>query len=67
MKFETIVLNGLFVACAAVCILVLGAMLKTTPSSVRLAGTNSTASLLLAAPVTCALPADGVICPRVNS
>jgi hypothetical protein len=37
MKFETILLNGLFVACVAVCALVMGAMLKATPSSVQLA------------------------------
>jgi hypothetical protein len=66
MKFETIMLSGLFIACISVCALIMGAMLKTSPTSAQLAGTSHTASVLLAAPVTCALPADGVICPRVN-
>jgi hypothetical protein len=66
MKFETIMLNGLFVACIAVCALVMGAMLKATPTSSSLSATTSTASILLTAPATCALPNDGVICPRSN-
>ncbi|HEY0199424.1 MAG TPA: hypothetical protein VGC19_12925 [Rhodanobacter sp.] len=66
MKFETIMLHGLFIACIGVCALIMGAMLKTTPTSAQITGANRTASVLLAAPVTCALPADGVICPRVN-
>ena len=66
MKFETIMLSGLFIACISVSTLVLGAMLKTTPTSLQLAGSNRTASILLAAPATCALPDDGVICPRIN-
>ncbi|MEW9571852.1 hypothetical protein ABQJ54_08815 [Rhodanobacter sp. Si-c] len=64
MKYENLMLSGLFVACLLVCTLVLGAMLKATPSSVQLA-TTSISSVLLAAPAQCALPADGVICPRL--
>ena len=62
MKYENLMLSGLFVVCLLVCTLVLGAMLKATPSSVQLAAAGNT---LLAAPVQCALPADGVICPRL--
>lgn len=64
MKHEDLMLRSLFVACLLVCALVLGTMLKTTPSSAQLAPTGSVASALLASPTHCALPADGVICPR---
>ena len=65
MKYENLMLGGLFVACLLVCTLVLGAMLTTTSSSVQLAATGTVGSALLATPATCALPADGVICPRI--
>jgi hypothetical protein len=64
MKFETLMLRGLFVACITVCALVMGAMLRTTPASIQLANAKNVSSILLTAPATCALPADGVICPR---
>lgn len=62
MKYENLMLSGLFVVCLLVCTLVLGAMLSASPSSVQLA---SAGSALLASPAPCALPADGVICPRL--
>ncbi|WP_426701781.1 hypothetical protein ACPPVV_01835 [Rhodanobacter sp. Col0626] len=65
MKFEVLMLRGLFLACFAVCGLIFGAMLTATPPSVRLVGGNSIGTVLLVAPNSCALPADGVICPRV--
>lgn len=65
MKYETLMLSGLFAACLLVCTLVLGAMLATTPQSVQLAANGHVASSLLALPAQCALPADGVICPRL--
>ena len=69
MKYENAMLGGLFVACLLVCTLVLGAMLTAPPASVQLAAhgsvaTGTAASILLASPAQCALPADGVICPR---
>ena len=64
MKFETLMLRGLFIACLAVCGLIFGAMLAITPASVPLAHSNPIRSLLLAAPSTCALPPDGVMCPQ---
>lgn len=66
MKFETLMLHGLFIACLAVCGLILGTMLTTTPDSVQLTTHGSIAAILLAAPTSCALPADGVVCPPVN-
>ena len=64
MKFETIMLNGLFVACIAVCALVMSAMLKATPSSVQLAGHGKAAVVAVVA-ANCELSADNA-CPRVN-
>lgn len=66
MKFETLMLRCLFVACLAVCGLIFGAMLTTTPASVQLADSGRIGAILLAAPSSCALPPDGVVCPRVN-
>ena len=63
MKFETLMLRGLFIACLTVCGLIFGAMLTTTPASVSLANGNHIRALLLAAPSSCALPPDGVMCP----
>jgi hypothetical protein len=66
MKFETVMLRGLFIACLAVCGLILGAMVTTTPASVQLAANSSIGAILLAAPSSCVLPPDGVICPQVG-
>ncbi|OOG48753.1 hypothetical protein [Rhodanobacter sp. C01] len=67
MKFETLMLRTLFVACLAVCSLIMGAMLTTTASpSTQLVASRTVGSILLSAPTTCALPADGVVCPRLN-
>jgi hypothetical protein len=64
MKFETMMLRTLFAACLLVCGLILGAMLDTTPHAVQLAANSTVGALLLAAPATCMLPADGVVCAR---
>lgn len=66
MKFEAMMLRGLFLACVTVGGLILGAMLTTTPSGARLAASGSVAAILLAAPSSCALPPDGVVCPLVG-
>ncbi|WP_426690422.1 hypothetical protein [Rhodanobacter ginsengiterrae] len=66
MKFETLMLRGLFIACLAVCGLIFGAMLTTTPASVQLASGNHIGAILLAAPTSCALPPDGVMCPQLG-
>lgn len=67
MKFETMLLSGLFVACMAVCALIMGAMLGSQPGTARLASAQTIGARLLAAPATCALPADGVVCPQQRS
>ncbi len=66
MKFETFMLHGLFIASLVVCSLILAAMLTTsTTPAVQLAHENGIGPQLLAAPSSCALPPDGVVCPRV--
>jgi hypothetical protein len=65
MKFEALMLRGLFVACLLVCGLVLGAMVTASPDAIRLAAAGS-AGQLIASPVACSLPPDGVVCPRSN-
>ncbi len=62
MKYENLMLSGLFVACLPVGILVLRTMLKT-PSSPQLA-TAGIASAPLASQAQCLLSAGEVICPR---
>jgi hypothetical protein len=66
MKFEAMMLRGLFLACVTVCGLILGAMLTTTPSGLQLAASGRVAAILLGAPSSCALPPDGVVCPRIG-
>ncbi|HWU77652.1 MAG TPA: hypothetical protein VN043_14200 [Rhodanobacter sp.] len=66
MKFESLMLRCLFLACLAVCGLIFGAMLTATPPSVQLAATNGASAILLATPSSCVLPPDGVICPRIT-
>jgi hypothetical protein len=66
MKFETFMLRGLFVACFAVCALIMGAMLNARPQSLQHANGNRVASALLTAPTTCAMKPDGVVCPAVH-
>ncbi|HEX5305898.1 MAG TPA: hypothetical protein VFW82_07430 [Dyella sp.] len=68
MKLELLLLRGLFVACLTVCGLVVGAMLVQTPPAVRLAGAKASApvlGMLVPSPSGCALPPDGVVCPRL--
>jgi hypothetical protein len=68
MKFESLLLRCLFVACLTVSGLIVGAMLIQTPPAVRLADSSAAApvvgSLLVAPARGCALPPDGVLCPR---
>ncbi|WP_426688191.1 hypothetical protein [Rhodanobacter ginsengiterrae] len=59
MKFESMILASLFVACFALCTLVLGAMLTATPNAVPLAGTTTSA-----ATAHCAQAVDAASCPR---
>lgn len=52
MKFESLILASLFAACFAVCALVMGAMLTTTPGSVQLAHANKAAVIVPVAQVS---------------
>lgn len=64
MKFETYILRGLLLGCSMLGLLILGAMIKATPPDTSLTSQASIGALLLSAPSSCVLPADGVICPR---
>ncbi|MEO9077807.1 MAG: hypothetical protein ABI268_00710 [Rhodanobacter sp.] len=67
MKFESLMLRCLFLACVTVCGLIFGAMLTAKPSAVQLAGSSRVSSIMLTTPTSCVLPPDGVICPRIVS
>lgn len=66
MKFEALMLRGLFLACLMVCGLTLGAMITTTSASMQIATGSSVGAMLLVAPSNCALPADGVLCAQIG-
>ncbi len=66
MKFETFMLRGLFVACFAVCALIMGAMLSAKPQNLQHGNANPVASALLSAPSSCAMKPDGVVCPALH-
>jgi hypothetical protein len=63
MKFETLMLRGLFIACLAVCGMIFGAMVTATPTT-QFTASNRLSAILMAAPSSCALPPDGVVCPQ---
>ena len=63
MKFESIILAGLFAACFALCSLVMGAMLTVTPSNVKLANSRPTTTQP-AKPASCASVQEPIHCPR---
>ena len=62
MKFESLILAGLFAVCFGICAAVMGAMLKTTPASVQLAGAGKATAVALIAPVAC--PGTDAACSR---
>jgi hypothetical protein len=61
MKFESIFLTMLFVACSSVCVLVMGAMLTASPSSSQLAKAHHAAPTV-AMQADCAKPAAADLC-----
>jgi hypothetical protein len=63
MKFESIILAGLFAACFALCSLVMGAMLTVTPSNVKMANSRPSTTQP-ATPASCAPAQDAAHCPR---
>jgi len=46
MKFESLILVGLFAVCFALCAMVMGAMLTATPGSLQLAHANPAAQVV---------------------
>ncbi|GAA0682805.1 hypothetical protein FHW84_001186 [Dyella sp. SG562] len=66
MKFEALMLRGLFAGCLLVCALLLVAMVNASPDAIRLAASGSAGQLAPAAHAQCLLPADGVVCPRLG-
>jgi hypothetical protein len=66
MKFESLILGSLFVACFTLCALVMGAMLLSTPASVKLTGTNHAQAVARTAPPHCVQSADEATCPRID-
>lgn len=66
MKFETLILRSLFMACVLVCGLILAAMVISKPAPMRLAAAgNAIVDLLVSAPSSCVLPiVDNMICVR---
>lgn len=66
MKFESLILGSLFVACFTVCALVMGAMLVSTPASVKLAGANHAQVAARTASQHCVRSADDAICARTD-
>jgi hypothetical protein len=67
MKFETVILRGLFVASMLVSGLILATMLTSRAAPMNLAASTSLTSLLTAAPSSCVLPiVDGMICTRAS-
>ena len=64
MNHELLMLRSLLVASLLVCGLILGNMLTYSGNPIQLARVGTTATLTAA---SCALPPDGVICPRSAS
>ena len=61
MKFESIFLTMLFVACSSVCVLVMGAMLTANPSSSQMVNAHRAAPALVAQ-AGCAAPVTADTC-----
>lgn len=64
MKHENLLLAGLFLVCTLTCSLVLAGMLRGAPTTAQTLGDAAVAVAPTTA-VPCALPPDGVICPRL--
>lgn len=64
MKHELLMLRSLLVASLLVCGLILGNMLTYAGEPIQLATLGASTNLTAA---SCALPPDGVVCPRAAS
>ncbi|MET0934515.1 MAG: hypothetical protein ABWX83_00895 [Luteibacter sp.] len=70
MKHELLMLRSLLVASLLVCGLILGNMLTYTGNPIQLATVGTTVGSATASATAtsgCALPPDGIVCPRVAS
>ncbi|WEN15051.1 hypothetical protein PY254_17765 [Rhodanobacter sp. AS-Z3] len=63
MKYESMMIAGLFATCFALCTLVMGAMLTTTPDSVRLVAAQASTTPATAR-ATCTAAPGATTCPR---
>jgi hypothetical protein len=64
MKHELLMLRSLLVASLVVCGLILGNMLTYTGNPIQLVSVGTAVS---ATATACALPPDGIVCPRAAS
>ncbi len=67
MKFEIFLLRSLFIACFAVCALIMGSMLNDRPPNPQHTGASPVDSTVLTAPTMCAMKPYGVVCPVSHS
>lgn len=67
MKFESLIMAALFAMCFSACAFVMGAMLVSTPASLRLAHADrATAAVALVATAGCPLPPGNATCTRAD-
>jgi len=63
MKFENLMLRGLFIATLLACCMAFVAMTHPTMQARQLAMAPAAVAVISAVPASCPLPADGVLCP----
>lgn len=66
MKFESMILGTLFVACFGICALVMGAMLTAKSATVRMTGATPSASSVATTQADCAQRIDAARCTDSN-
>lgn len=62
MKFESVILGTLFVACFSICALVMGAMLTARSAAVQMTGATQPASSVAITQADCAQRTDTARC-----
>jgi membrane protein implicated in regulation of membrane protease activity len=66
MKFESMILGTLFVACFGICALVMGAMLTAKPAAVQMTGATPSASSVATTQAHCTQRIDAARCAGSN-
>jgi len=66
MKFESMILGTLFVACFGICALVMGAMLTAKSATVQMTGATPSASSVATTQPDCAQRIDTARCTGSN-